>query len=283
VLAAKDLIGAAERFEQLGDHLMRARCVSNLAEILHRQGHRVQSKEYFKMAAQIALEQGNLRKAGGFLFRYACHLGELREFQQQKAILFTLLEADWLTPGQRLDIVKMLCLAAKATGEDDELKTHLDALLEILDNQINCAKSGEERRRLILSKGHTLEELEQNERALECYRRGVEVCERANDRSGLIEAWWSIGQTMGRTKRREQERQAYEKILSLVGEKNDDFHFPMALTMLAQLDIMEGRFEDARARLDRAEQENEQHRNPVVFFLVKDLRDKLPPTGQAEG
>ena len=82
---------------------------------------------------------------------------------------------------------------------------------------------------------------------------------------------------------REQERQAYEKILSLFAHKNDDFHFPMALTMLAQLDIMEGRFEDARARLDRAEQENEQHRNPVVFFLVKDLRDKLPPTGQAEG
>src|SRR5207245_4245613 len=122
-----------------------------------------------------------------------------------------------------------------------------------------------------------------HERALECYRRGVEVCERANDRSGLIESWWSIAQTMGRTKTREQERQAYEKILSLFAHKNDDFHFPMALTMLAQLDMMEGRFEDARARLDRAEQENEQHRNPVVFFLVKDLRDKLPPTGQAEG
>lgn len=278
VLAAKDLIVAAKLFEKLGDHLMRARCVSDLAELLDRQGHRVQAKEYFKMAAQIALQQGNPRRAGGFLFRYACKLGELREFDQQKAILAKLLEADWLKPGQRLDILKILCLTAKATGEDDELKEYSDALLEILDDQVNSAKSAEERRRLILSKGHTLEDLEQHERALACYRRGIEACERANDRSGLIESWWCIAQAMGKTKKRKEERQAYEKILSLVGDKNDVFHFPMALTMLAQLDIMEERFEEARARLDRAEQENEHQRNPVVFLLVNDLRAKLPPT-----
>jgi len=194
-----------------------------------------------------------------------------------------LLEADWLKPGQRLDILKILCLTAKANGEQHELKEYSEALLKILDDQINCAASGGERRHLILSKGHTLDELEEHERALECYRRCVEACERANDRDGLIESWWSIAQALGKGKRREQERQAYEKILSLDGGTSDDFHFPMALTMLAQLDIMEQRFDDARARLDHAERENEHQRNPLVGFLVKDLRDKLPATGNAKG
>jgi hypothetical protein len=50
----------------------------------------------------------------------------------------------------------------------------------------------------------------------------------------------------------------------------------MALAMLAQLDIMEERFEEARAHLDRAEQENESRPNPIVSLLVEDLRGKLP-------
>jgi len=277
VLAGKDLVAAAELFEKLGDHFMRAKCIGEIAELLDRQGHRVKSKEYFKAAAQIAGRQNNPRKAAGFLFRYACKLGELREFDEEKAIFAALLTADWLTSGQRLDILKMLCLTAKATGQDDDVKEYSDALLGILDERIADARSADERRRLILSKGHALEDLDLHDRAVACYRRGLEACEAANDSSGLIESWWCIAQVMGKTKKRMEERQAYEEIISLAGDRRDIFHFPMALTMLGQLDIMEERFEDARAHLDRAEQENERRPNPVVFLLVKDLRGKLPP------
>ena len=200
VLAGKDLMAAAELFEKLGDHFMRAKCISEIAELLDRQGHRVKSKEYFKAAAQIAARQKNPKKVGGFLFRYACKLGELREFDEQKAIFATLLSADWLTSGQRLDILKMLCLTAKATGQEDEVREYSDALLKILDERIAAARSADVRRRLILSKGHTLEDLGQHDRALACYRRGLEACEAANDREGLIESWWCMAQVMGRTK-----------------------------------------------------------------------------------
>ena len=75
---------------------------------------------------------------------------------------------------------------------------------------------------------------------------------------------------MWKPKKRQEERQAYEKILLLVGE-----------AMLAQLDMMEELFEEARAGLDLTGVENEVQRNPMIFLLVKDLRGKLPPMESA--
>lgn len=276
VLAGKDLVAAAELFEKIGDHFMHAKCISGIAELLDRQGHRITSRQYFEAAAQIALRLNNPKKAGGFLFRYGCKLAELREFDEQKKVFSALLNSDWLTSGQRLDILKMLCLAAKAAGQDGDVKEYSEALLEILDERIVHARNADERRRHILSKGHALEDLEQHDRAVACYRRGLQACEAADDRSGLIESWWCMSQVMARTKKQKEEREAYEKILTLVGDRHDIFHFPMALTMLAQLDIKEKHYEEARARLDDAERENELQPNPMVSFLIQDLRKKLP-------
>ena len=57
---------------------------------------------------------------------------------------------------------------------------------------------------------------------------------------------------MWKPKKRKEERQAYEKILLLVGE-----------AMLAQLDMMEELFEEARAGLNLAGVENKHVRNPI--------------------
>jgi predicted negative regulator of RcsB-dependent stress response len=83
---------------------------------------------------------------------------------------------------------------------------------------------------------------------------------------------------MGQTNRRKEERDAYGKILSLVGDKRDTFYLPMTLAMLAQMDIMEGRFDEARLHLERAARETDEERpNPVVLVLLGELRDRLPP------
>ena len=276
-LAGKDLIAAAEAFKKLGDRLMEAKSVMGIAELLDHVGRRLESKQYYKAAAAIASQQKHPKRTAWIWFRYACKLGELHEFEDERKILAGLLNSDWLKPGQRLDVLKMLCLTAMATGQKEELETFSKVALEIIDDQIARARSAEERRRLIISKGQTLEELNEHDRAIACFRRGIEAFESANDRDGLIEGWSHIAQVMGKQKKRKEEREAYEKILALIGDERHSFHRPMTLTMLAQLDIFENRFEEARNHLNQAEQENEKLLNPAVILIVHDLRSKLPP------
>lgn len=276
-LAGKDLLAAAEMFKKHGDRAREAECVMGIAELLDRVGHRLKSKEYYKAAAEIAMQQNNRKKGAWILFRYACKLGELHEFEEEKLILTGLLDADGLKPSQRLDVLKMLCLSAKATGQQHELELYSKASIEIIDQQIATVTSAGERRRLIISKGHSLEELGEDERAVACFRRGIEAFEAVNDREGIIECWSHIAQVMGKTKKRKEEREAYEKVLCLIGDERDSFHRPMTLSMLAQLDIFDQQFDEARKRLDQAEKDNEKLFNPAVCLIVEDLRSKLPP------
>ena len=157
--------------------------------------------------------------------------------------------------------------------------TYSKAALEIIDDQIDKATSPDERRRLIISKGQSLDELEEHDRAVGCFRRGIAAFVAVNDRQGVIECWSHIAQVMGKTKKRKEEREADEKVLNLIGDGEDgSFFLPMTLTMLAQLEIFDKRFDEARKLLDRAERKNEKLLNPMVLFLVQDLRSKLPPT-----
>jgi tetratricopeptide (TPR) repeat protein len=277
-LAVKDFIAASELFKKLGDHLLEAKCVMGIAELLDQRGHRLESKQYYEAAVAITMQQKNRKSAAWIWFRYACKLFELREFEQGKSVFVNLLAADWLRPAQRLDVLKMLCLSAKGSGKPEELERYSKAALEIIDDQIAKATSANERRRLIISKGQSLDELEEHDRAIACFRRGIEAFEAVKDRDGVVECWSHIAQVMGKTKRRKEEREAYEKILNLIGDEDDSFHLPMTLTMLAQLEIFDKHFDEARNLLDRAERKNEKLLNPMVLFIVQDLRSKLPST-----
>jgi len=220
-LSEKDFIAAAELFKKLGDWLMEAKCMIGIAELLDKRGWRRESKQYYEAAAAITMHQKNRKRAAWIWFRYACKLFELREFEQGKSILQPLLAADWLRPGQRLDVLKMLCLSAKGSGKQEELELYSKAALEIIDDQIANATSADKRRHLIISKGQSLEELDEHDRAIACFRRGIEAFEAVNDRQGVIECWSHIAQVMGVTKKRKEEREAYEKVISLVGDERD--------------------------------------------------------------
>jgi hypothetical protein len=52
---------------------------------------------------------------------------------------------------------------------------------------------------------------------------------------------------MGKAKRRKEEREAYEEVLNLIGDDAELFYLPMTLTMLAQLEILDQRFDEARS------------------------------------
>ncbi|MGH9905481.1 MAG: hypothetical protein ACRD8U_07860, partial [Pyrinomonadaceae bacterium] len=276
-LAAKDLGAAAELFKKLGDHIKEAECTLRIAELLDRRGLRLESKPYYEAAVAITMQQKNRKRSAWIWFRYACKLVELREFEEARSIFSTLLQADWFTSGQRLDVLKNLCLVAKATGQKAELERHSKAALEIIDDRIAKATSADARRKLIISKGQSLEELDEHERAVACWRRAIQGFEAANDTQGIIECWFQIGGVMRKINKQTEEREAYEKVVSLAGDKGDLFFLPLTLTMLAQLDISEQRFDEARKHLDQAERENRELNNPAVLFIGQDLRSKLPP------
>ena len=276
-LAAKDLIAAAEIFKKLGDHLKEAHCMLELAQLLDQRLRRVESKPYYEAAVTIAMQQKNQKRAAWFWLRYAMKLMELREFEEAKSIFTTILQEDWLSKGQRLDVLKHLCLATKAIGPKEELERYSKAVLEIIDEKIANTKSAHERRRLIISKGQALQELEEHDRAIASLRRAIEGFEAINDREGIGECWFHIAGIMHKTDKRKEEREAYENVLSTLGDKGKSFFVPMSRALLAQLEIFEQRFDEARKHLDRAEQDNVKLLNPVVLLLVQDLRTKLPP------
>ena len=276
-LAAKDLVAAAGLFEKLGDHFKEAECTLRIAELLDRRGWRRESKEYYESAVAIAMQQRNLKRAAWILIRYAYKLMELREFEEAKSIFSTLLQADWLTSGQRLDVLKNLCLVAMGTGQKLELERHSKAVLDIIDDQIAESTSADARRKLIISKGRSLADLDENDRAVACWRRAIKGFEAANDTHGIIECWFSIGGTMRKMNKPKEERKAYQTVLSLAGDEGDSFLLPMTLVMLAQLDIDEQRFDEAREHLNRAEEGNMELNNPAVLIVGQDLRSKLPP------
>jgi tetratricopeptide (TPR) repeat protein len=277
-LAAKDLIAAAELFEKLNDHLKEAECILGLGGLLDKSLRRVESKPYYEAAAATAMRQKNQKRAAWFWLRYAMKLLELREFQEAKSIFLTILQADWLTSGQRLDVLKHLCLVTHATGEKDERELYTKARLDIIDDQIAGATSATQRRRLIISKGQSLEELEEHDRAITCFRRAIEGFEAIDDREGIAECWFNIGGVMRKTDKKKEEREAYEKVISILGDNSSSFFLPMTRTMLAQLEISEQHFDEARQHLDQAERENEKLLNPAVLLIIADLRSKLPPT-----
>jgi len=273
--AARDFIEAAGRFEALDDHLGQARCVLELATLLDSRGLRSKSLPLYEEAVRISQRQ-EVRGRGAWLwFRLGCKLIEIGRVDDARAVFSMLLSNDNLRPGQRLDIHKMLCMAAKVSDDKGALETHSQAALDLIDQRIALVQSGTERRRLTMTKGQLLADMGQGERAEQFYRRGVESFEAAGDRDGVIECWFAIAGQNRAPERRAQERAAYERVLSLVGDDRKSLFRPMSLAMLAQLDIGEGRLEAARRNLDLAEEENRALNNPVVWMLVQDLRAKL--------
>jgi tetratricopeptide (TPR) repeat protein len=273
--AARDFIEAAERFEMLEDHLGRARCLLELATLLDSRGLRSKSLPLYEDAARIALRNEVLGRGDWMWFRLGCKLIELDRLDDARTVFFKLLSHDRLRPGQRLDIHKMLCMAAKASGDNAALEAHSKVAIELIDEEISRVQSGAERRRLTMTKGQLLGDLDQKDRADQFFRRSMEAFEAVGDRDGVIECWFAIAGLNRAPEKRKEERAAYERVLELVGEDRKSFFRPMSLAMLAQLDIAEDRFEEARSNLDMAEAENRSMNNPAVWILVQDLRTKL--------
>jgi tetratricopeptide (TPR) repeat protein len=216
--AARDFIEAAKRFELLEDHLGHARCLLELATLLDSRGLRSKSLPLYEDAVRIALRDEVQGRGGWMWFRLGCKLIELGRIDDARTVFFRLLSYDQLRPGQRLDIHKMLCMAAKASGDKEALETHSKAAIDLIDEEISRVRLGAERRRLTMTKGQLLGDLGEDERAEQFFRRSIESYEAAGDRDGVIECWFAIAGQNRSPEKRKEERAAYERVLALVGD-----------------------------------------------------------------
>lgn len=274
--ATKDLFAAAERFKKLGDHIAEAECILQFAELLDRLGRRNDSRQFYQDAASIAAQQDNGRQTACFLFRYGCKLAELREFGEATSIFLALLQADWISPAQRTDVLTNLCVIADVTENESDVARYSRMALEIIDARIEAAPTADARRNLLISKSHMLRKLGEHDRAEASLRRAMDGFEVANDSRGLVACWFHLGGIARERADATLERQAYDRVLASADHKRDSLFLPIALAMLAQLDISEQRFDDARQHLDRADRLNEAQNNPMVSIISLDLRSKLP-------
>jgi tetratricopeptide (TPR) repeat protein len=283
-LSASDLDHAAEIYHRLGYTIGLAKCYLQAGELADSIGERVKAADHYKQAGAIAATWGNDRRASYYYFRYACKLIELREYEQAEPILVWLAEADWLEREHKLTSIFQLCLIVKTTEDEEKLKKWCTIALALIDEAIDEAVLPEEWRSLLLRKGHLFVHLGMYDKALKLYRQAAERFESAKDQKGLVECWFQIRGVMQNRGDMRGEREASEKVLELGGERLSPMLAALTLVGLAQLNIKEQRYAEAREQLGRAIELNPD--NPVVRMVERDLRGQLPqlyPTGPHNG
>jgi tetratricopeptide (TPR) repeat protein len=280
-LAADDLVTASKLFLSLGDTAAQAKCLLKAGEFLDAVGKRKEAFEYYHKAGAIATSWKNDSRASYYYFRYACKLIELDKINEAEPILIFLTNADWLEPEHKLTAVTQLCFVARGRKNDEELKERCAVAMGLIDGLIRNAVSADARRKLTVQKGMLFEQLDQHEKALEQFRKAIEGFELAGDRVGVIECWSHIRSVWQQLKDRVKEREAAEKILALDAEKVAPMIAAMTLVMLAQLNIVEQRFAEARAQIGRARELDS--KNPAVIIVSDDLRTKLPNLSSESG
>lgn len=273
-LSASDLDNAAKIYNALGYTIGLAKCYLQAGELADSIGERIKAAGHYKRAAAIASTLENERRASYYYFRYACKLIELREHEQAEPILVWLAEADWLDREHKLISIFQLCLISQFTEAKEKLKKWCTIALALIDEAIDEAVAPEERRSLLLNKGHHFVQLGMYDDALKLYRQAAKRFESANDQEGLVECWFQISSVMQSRGDLRGEREASEKVLELGGERLSPMLASLALVGLAQLNIKEQQYGEAHAQLDRAKEL--QPDNPVVRMIEHDLRGKLP-------
>ena len=272
--AFRDLLNAAKTFERLNNTVGLAKCYLGIGEFLDATNRRVEAAKAYGQAASIAATWQNDSKASYYFFRCACKLVELRKVEDAEKIFLSLVNIGSLEPEHKLTVISQLCLVAQVRGNDEDLKERCALALHLIDELIQEATSAEERRGLLIKKGQHFEQLGRHDEALQYFKKAIERFEAEGDQKGIIESWFHIAGVMGKVGDRKKEREASEKVLALGAEKTSRIHAGLTLVMLAQLNIGEQRFAEARQQLDRAEELGPD--NPAVVMIAADLRSKLP-------
>jgi tetratricopeptide (TPR) repeat protein len=273
-LAADDLGSAGKLFERLGNTMGLAKCYLKAGEFLDGVGKREEAFEEYQRAGAIAATWKNDSRASYFYFRYACKLVELHKYDEAEPILIFLANADWLEPEHKLTVIHQLCFLALALNKDQEFKERCTLALALIEELIQNAVSANARRGLLVQKGTLLEQSGRHEESLECFKHAIEGFEQAGDKRRVIECWSHIRGVMQKLDDPVKEREAAERILALDAEKVSPMIAAMTLVMLAQLNIEEQRFSEAREQIDRARKLDA--KNPAVAMIAADLQNKLP-------
>ncbi len=106
------------------------------------------------------------------------------------------------------------------------------------------------------------------------FKKAIERFEAVGDQKGIIEGWFHIAGVMRKLGDGKKEREASEKVLALGAEKTSRIDAGLTLVTLAELNIGEQRF--AEARHNSIGLKSSTRKNPAVVMIAADLRSKLP-------
>jgi tetratricopeptide (TPR) repeat protein len=272
--AADDLSAAEKQLNKIREPFGLARCYLVMAEIIDRSGDRDKAEPYYYQAAAAATSSRNESRSAYYYFRYAWKLVEQRKYDLADNIFVYLLKADWLGADRELDVVSQLCLTAQARGAHDALKERATLALSMVEKIRGSAKSASRARELDLKRGHFLELLARYDEAERCYRGLLQRLDPNADSSDAADCWFRIRGLMQQIGDRLGEREACEKCLSVGGSDLNPVIRSITLISLAQLNIQDERYSEAKTQLDIAK--NIDPTNPAVKIIERDLRSNLP-------
>jgi tetratricopeptide (TPR) repeat protein len=271
--AAQDLDDAVSAFRTIENLPGLADCFLKAGELLDSVGRREEAAEQYRLAAQVASSLDDERRASYFYFRYAFKLLEQRKYDDAEVILTSLVESSALNAEQKLEVLDQMCLLAEAKRDEGVLRERAERALALTDEILREATSAERRRSLLKRKGHQLERLGRTDDAVKAFHDAIDRLDPVADRLAIAECWFQIRGLYQKTGDRKGEREASEKVLLIGGENLSSVLKAFTLAGLAQLNIADQRFAEAKEQLDRAlELEPE---NPVVRIFQDELERKL--------
>jgi tetratricopeptide (TPR) repeat protein len=271
--AARDLEDAVSAFRAIENLYGLADCFLKAGELLDRVGRRQDAAGQYLLAAKVASSFENERRASYFHFRYACKLLELKKYEDADAIFTALFESSVLQAEQKLDVIDQMCMLAEVKRDEQQLRERALHTLALTDEILRDAVSPERRRSLLMRKARQLGRLDRTEEALQAYHDAIDRLDPVEDKLAIAECWFQIRGVLQKLGDHAGERDASEKVLAIGGEELSEVLKALTLLSLAQLNIRDQRFAEARAQLDRAIELDP--KNPVLGIVESDLRRKL--------
>ena len=275
VQSINDLLEAGKIFSDLENQYNQAKCALAIAQLLDNVGQRTKSKEYYQYAFTIALQLEDETKIGLFQMRFAMKLLELQEVDEAKSLLNNLLEKEWLSNGQKLDVLERLSDSVRHPEADkNELKHYQNQVLEIVDNMLSESESSKDRLSLLINKGNAYSAMEKFDLAIDLYERSIELAKSISANDRIVDCWAHIAKAHSANENDNKEKQAYEKVLKLSEDYGTSMQTYTAHISLAQIQMKEKEFASAEEHLNKAEV-GVKKILPHLMFVINDVKNRL--------
>lgn len=272
--AFEDLRRAYPLFQRIKSLVGMASSHVAMGELLESAGRRDEAEGQFRAAAMVAEQLGDNQRAAPFFVRWAMKLLEVRKYDDAEQIFAALLNEEWCRKEHRLSLIENLCFVALGKQDTETLKSRSAEAVGLISELIREEPVPERRWRLLLSKGSHQEHAGLETEALRTFEEALHRFEDAGNNKKVAESLAKIRELAAKRGDRQLEREVSERILAIGESHAGKMTIAFTLISLAQLNIRDQRFVEAKQQLDLARTVDPH--NPAATLFGNGVRQQLP-------